>query len=70
MGDTVQAQRVDARIEQDLPSGPGRGIARLDRIEVGNQTVEHRLNLQALPSGTANIGGPFRPAKMFLSGTS
>ncbi len=58
MGDAVEAERPEARIEEDLPSRAGRGIARLHRIEISNQAVQHRRPFPPLVS--AKIGK--RPA--------
>ena len=47
MGDAVERQRPDARIEQDFGARPGRGVARLHRIEIANKIAQHAAALKS-----------------------
>src|SRR5689334_1922458 len=37
VGDTVKTQSGNARIEEDVPARPRRGIAGFDRIQIGDE---------------------------------
>src|SRR3546814_10857579 len=42
--DAVHTDREQPRIEQNFPARPRRWVARLDRIEIGDQPVEHIMS--------------------------
>src|ERR1700748_3234717 len=55
MRDAVVEDRPHARIGEDFPTRSRRGIARLDRIQIGDQTAGHRRT----PLHPARYLGPF-----------
>src|SRR3546814_4523354 len=42
--DAVHTDREQPRIKQNFPARPRRWVARLDRIEIGDQPVEHIMS--------------------------
>src|SRR3546814_18349467 len=53
--DAVHADREQPRVEADLPQRPRRGTARLDRIAIGAQGIEHPWSPPPLPPSTESI---------------
>src|SRR3546814_3884513 len=41
VSDAVKRKRMNPRIKQDFPAGSRRGIARLHRIKIFHQSIEH-----------------------------
>src|SRR3546814_18079045 len=47
VSDAVKRKRMNPRIKQDFPAGSRRGIARLHRIKIFHQSIEHGENGRA-----------------------
>src|SRR5690606_30090270 len=41
VGEAVEAERPDARVEQDFGTRARRGVASADRVQIGGEPIEH-----------------------------